>query len=492
MAFLTTSLDCRGLTPALSILRIKQAILSSKRRDAKFKVIFGSGCASTNVANALGAMAAQVEYVSEGGVEDGRSCPCPCAAECTQVIGEPEAASEDLWWQRPDLRYHQGILQLADVNLKQLAAQVGTPSYVCNAARVAENVWRLAAALDASGLTHLIYFAIKANRAPALLTYLRTQNLCGVDVCSAGELLHAVACGFSPEAISFTGTSLSRSELETLAEFRMTKVNLDSLSALNSFGCLCPGRAVGLRINPGKGLGYHGDGRLKYSGDDTTKFGIYLEHLDEAKSIAARWNLRVERVHFHAGSGYLDPELGQFRDVLDAADAFIDRLPSVEEVNIGGGMGVPHIATDRPLDLHRWGEVIAERFGSRGLRIMVEPGDFLVKDAGLLLTTVNYVEQRRDVVFAGLDAGFNLAPEPAFYGLPCEPVTVAPRGDEGSETYTVVGNINEALDKWAVGHRMPRLHEGDLVALLNAGGYSSSMRSEHCLRGRANEIVLIA
>ena len=152
---------------------------------------------------------------------------------------------------------------------------------------------------------------------------------------------------------------------------------------------------------------------------------------------------------------------------------------------------MPHTSADKPLDLERWAAVIARRFAGRGLLVAVEPGDYLVKDAGLLLTTVTYVERRRDVLFAGLDAGFNLAMEPAFYGLPCEPVAVAPRWDEGTETYTVVGNINEALDMWAVGHRMARLRDGDRVALINSGGYAASMRSDHCLRGEAKEILLI-
>ncbi|MGH3926746.1 MAG: hypothetical protein ACRDTT_28440, partial [Pseudonocardiaceae bacterium] len=158
---------------------------------------------------------------------------------------------------------------------------------------------------------------------------------------------------------------------------------------------------------------------------------------------------------------------------------------------VGGGLGVPHSSADKPLDVDRWAAAIARRFAGTGLLVAVEPGDYIVKDAGLLLTTVTYVERRRDVLFAGLDAAFNLAMEPAFYGLPCEPVVVVPRSDKGTETYTVVGNINEALDKWAVNHRMTRLQEGDHVALINSGGYAASMRSNHCLRGQVKEVLLI-
>lgn len=464
----STTLDCRGLTPALTILRIKQAISSSRYADAPLRVILGPDCRREHVASALGTAAGRLQYADE-----------------------PPTDVTPPWWHRRDLRYRDGRLHLGEADVDELAARVGTPAYVCRADRVRENIERLSGALSSMGLDRQIYYAVKANRSAGLLSYLRTRHLCGVDVCSTGELMHVLACGFPADAISFTGTSLSSQEIEVLSRFSPIRVNLDSLSSLENFGRARPGQEVGLRINPGVGVGYQGNERLNYSGAPTTKFGIYRDHLDEAKAVAARWDLRVVRLHLHVGCGYLDAELAQLEGALDAADAFTGHFADLGEVNLGGGLGVPHGSGDDPLDLRRWATAIARRFGDRGLLVAVEPGDYLVKDAGLLLTTVTYVERRRDVLFAGLDAGFNLAMEPAFYGLPCEPVAVTPRWDEGTVTYTVVGNINEALDKWAVDHPMTRLREGDHVALLNSGGYAASMRSDHCLRGQAREVLLI-
>ncbi|MBB6254544.1 diaminopimelate decarboxylase [Nitrospirillum iridis] len=463
------------MTEALSILRIKQTICSGTRVEAPLLVVLGADCGSERVSNALGNLADRVQYV----ISD------------AAPTGEDLAAVPSTWWQRHDLRYRDGRLHLGGVDLAELATQIGTPSYVYRAARVRENIERLDEAMSSAGIDHRLYYAMKANRSPALLSYLRTLNLCGVDVCSAGELLHAVSCGFPADAISFTGTSLTRHDIQALSAFKQVRVNLDSLASLNSLGRACPGRAVGLRVNPGRGLGYHGDSRLNYSGAATTKFGIYPDHVEEAKAIAATWDLRIVRLHVHAGCGYLDNELGQLADIFEIVGELAAQFADLEEINIGGGLGVPHVAGDKALDLRSWAAVIARHFAGSGLRVAVEPGDYLVKDAGLLLTTVTYVERRRDVLFAGLDAGFNLAMEPAFYGLPCEPVAVAPRSDEETEIYTIVGNINEALDRWATGHRMPRLQEGDYVALLNCGGYAASMRSDHCLRGQAREVFLI-
>jgi diaminopimelate decarboxylase len=477
----STILDCRGLTPALTILRIKQAVCSSQASGAPLRVILGVDCEREHVSNALAELAERVRYVAaDTGVR----------TDADSRDGQPTDLAPP-WWQRRDLRYEDGRLHFGMVDMEELATQVGTPAYVCRADRVKENVQRLSDAMSSAGISHEIYYAIKANRSPALLTYLRTLGLCGVDVCSTGELMHVLGSGFPASVISFTGTSLSAQEIEILSRSKDLRVNLDSLSSLNGLGRARPGREVGLRINPAVGVGYHDNDRLTYSGAPTTKFGIYLDHIEEAKAIAARWDLRIVRLHFHVGCGYLDAQLDRLQDALDAASAFIEHFTDLREINLGGGLGVPHTSSDKPLDLERWASAIARRFAGRGLLVAVEPGDYLVKDAGLLLTTVTYVERRRDVLFVGLDAGFNLAMEPAFYGLPCEPVAVVPRWDEGMQTYTIVGNINEALDKWAVDHHMARLREGDLVALINSGSYAASMRSDHCLRGQAREVLLI-
>lgn len=394
------------------------------------------------------------------------------------------------WWQRDDLAFRQGRLHLGTADLDALARKVGTPAYVVRAPRVAEKLRLLHKALDGAALDHRVYYAIKANRTPQLLSYLAGQGLCGADICSPEELLHALGCGFREEEISFTGTSLSPADIDLLSRFDGIAINFDSLAALERYGRLCPGRKVGIRINSDRGIGYGDSEMLQYSGTAATKFGIYLDRLPEAIEIAERFGLEITRIHFHAGCGYLDREMDQFAAVLEASRAFIDQLPELTEVNIGGGLGVPHRAGDCPLDLDRWAAIIAGAYEGRNLTVAVEPGDFLIKDAGVLLASVTYRERRKEVAFLGLDAGFNLAMEPAFYGLPCEPVPAVP-SDTAERRFTVVGNVNEALDKWAEDHPMPPPADGDVIALINAGGYAASMRSDHCLRGAARSVLLL-
>ncbi|MBZ4023127.1 diaminopimelate decarboxylase [Rhodobacter sp. TJ_12] len=410
--------------------------------------------------------------------------------ELPKTAAAAPAAATAPWWQRDDLALRGGHLHLGTADLEALARKIGTPAYVIRAPRVTEKLGQLHRALDRAGLDHRVYYAIKANRTPQLLSYLAGQGLCGADICSPEELLHALSCGFREEDISFTGTSLSRADIETLARFEGIAINFDSLAALDRFGQICPGRKVGLRINPDRGIGYGGSEMLQYSGTAATKFGIYLDRLPEAIEIARKHGLTITRLHFHAGCGYLDREMTQFAAVLEASRAFIAQLPGLTDINIGGGLGVPHRASDAPLDLDLWAKTIAQAYGGAGLTVSVEPGDFLIKDAGVLLASVTYRERRKAVEFLGLDAGFNLAMEPAFYGLPCEPVPAAPR-DAAPSPFTLVGNVNEALDKWAEDHPLPDPQEGDVIALINAGGYAASMRSDHCLRGDARSVLLL-
>jgi len=131
------------------------------------------------------------------------------------------------------------------------------------------------------------------------------------------------------------------------------------------------------------------------------------------------------------------------------------------------------------------------------VEVCVEPGDFIVKDAGVLVLQVVSAERKRQVDFVGVDGGFNLAVEPFFYGLPCEPVPCRIAGavdevyaPEALRPVSIAGNINEALDVWADQVPLPPLAEGDYLAFINAGGYASAMSSNHCMRGQFQERLL--
>ena len=363
------------------------------------------------------------------------------------------------------------------------------PAFFYNAERVRAKLRMLRDALATIGLPSRVFYAMKANRFAPLLTFMRSTGLCGIDACSPRELQLALACGFAETDVSYTATSVSNADLDVLIRHPGCMINCDSLSSLRRLGERDPGRTVGLRINPGMGVGYGDNELLRYSGAKTTKFGIYRQHLDEALDVAARHDLDIRGIHFHVGIGYQSAQLPLWEEVLRVCAEFVDAVPGVRRVNLGGGLGLPHVAADEGLDLGAWAQVITRRFGSRGVEIGVEPGDFIVKDAGVLVLQVNTVETKRDTCFVGVDGGFNLAMEPAFYRLPCEPTPCEVRPGE-ERVVTIAGNINEALDVWSRDVALPPVEEGDYLAFLNAGGYASAMSSDHCMRGAFHERLL--
>lgn len=397
------------------------------------------------------------------------------------------------WWTRDDLRRDaDGRLIFAGHDVAALASAHDLPFFLYNGARIRANAARLRTALAASGCDHRIYYAMKCNRFPPLLRMLAAEGGIGIDICSPDEMDLAIACGFAPRDISFTGTAVAPRDLDRLLAQPDLHINCDSLAQIRMIGERTPGRTIGIRVNPGRGTGYGDSARLTYAGERTTKFGIYREQWADALDLAARYGLTVSTIHFHVGCGYLSQQLDAWDAAVGEAASFLADLPQVKTVNIGGGLGLPHRAGEPPLDLDRWSAIIARHFGGRDLTVAAEPGDYLVKDAGLLVLSVVWVERKRDTMFVAVDGGFNLHPEPAHYDLPCEPVACTLRTADQSrwQAVTVAGNINEALDIWAEDHAMPPLYEGDRIALINAGGYGSAMSSNHCMRGGFVETLL--
>ena len=396
------------------------------------------------------------------------------------------------WWQRGDLNYQQGNLHFAGHDVRGLARMHGTPTFFYSARRLTDNVERLHTALHKAGLDgrYRVLYAMKANRFAPLLTHLKSTGLVGIDACSPNEVEHAIACGFRPEEISFTNTSLSRTDYQRLNRFEGISMQCDSLTCIRNWGEMGRGRNIGLRINPSIGLGRADNDKLQYAGEDTTKFGIYREQFLEAIALAKRYDLTITKIHFHTGCGYLTPQLDYWERIIQTCMWFVDQVAdSVQVVNVGGGLGVPHTAFDAPLDLNQWAAVLARNFKDRKLTIEVEPGDYLAKDTGILLLTVNTVEVKRDKTFVGVDAGFNIALEPAVYGLPFQPVPAMVREGEKMKV-TVAGHINEALDIFYHNVEITPVEEDDVLVLINAGAYSTSMASNHCMRGEYKEFLL--
>ncbi len=397
------------------------------------------------------------------------------------------------WWRRSDLYYHQGDLFLGDENLNKFTQSIDTPCFVYNSSRVTENIHRLHHALNEQIQRYQIFYAMKANRNLPLLSHIRNLRLTGIDCCSPNEVLLARQIGFRPSEISFTGIALSNSDLNFLLRYTDMWINCDSLSQIRRIGELAPGRKIGIRINPASGIGYTDD--FQYSGEKTTKFGIYADAFLDALKLVKDYGLVLAGIHCHLGWGMLTRHLSMLDSALDQISWFIQQSQveqQIQYVNLGGGLGIPHRSDDGTIDLFQWAELIALRLHSYGVDVFVEPGDYIVKDAGVFLVQITAIEQKRDRLFVFVNGGSNLVGEPTFYGIPHEIVPVyLPNTSAEMVKVSVVGNINEAIDVLAEDvYLHGSIQEGDYLAILNTGGYNASMSSNHCMRGTFQEYLI--
>jgi len=397
------------------------------------------------------------------------------------------------WWSRPGLEIRDGRLLVAGRDAEELARELGTPTFVYDLPRIEEQARSLVEAFERAGAPFRLRLAVKAQRDPQVLRFVRELGFVGADVSSPGELAHVLEHGWRPEEISYTGTNVSERDLDRiLAEG--VPVNVDLLSQLERYGRRAPGTAVGLRVNPRVGAA-SGLGRAHlYSGAHRpSKFGVLDGQLEDALRIAAEHGLRLDTVHFHVGDGFRTDGLAAFELAAERVAAMTRRVQRaghpVVEVNAGGGLGVPHDADEAPLDVDAYAAALVRHLGLLGVTIACEPGDFLTKEMGVLLAEVVTVDDRDGHRVVGLDAGYTVAPEHFIYGEPTPVVLCRAADGDRAAVATVAGNINEGDDLWAEDQPLPEVVEGDVLAILRVGSYNQSMHLDHCLRPPAGVVA---
>lgn len=391
------------------------------------------------------------------------------------------------WWQRPGLDVRDGRLTIAGRDAEKIAREHGTPLFVHDLESLREQAERLHDAMAGAGLRFQIRLALKAQRDPDLLRYLRQHApYIGMDVCSPGEAEWALEHGWAPGEISYTGTNVSDRDLDRLLPTGV-HINVDLLSQLERIGRRAPGSTVGIRVNPGIGASHKGGEETLYAGSAPTKFGILPERLEASVAIARRHDLVIDTVHYHTGYLYMTESLPVVeeaaRRVAEMARQLRDLGCPIAEVNTGGGLGVRFRPNDTGLDVVAWAAALARQLGDLDVVVATEPGEYLTKHVATLLAEVITVEDRgQDQVFVGLDAGWNSANESFVYEIPFHPIVCRAADAEPVRAYTVTGHINEGNDVFATQVDLPEVKEGDIVAIPNVGSYNLSMASDHCLR----------
>src|SRR5262245_24168866 len=271
------------------------------------------------------------------------------------------------WWSRPGLDVADGRLRVAGRDAEGVARVAGTPTFVHDLVRIREQARSLADAFERAGAAVRLRLALKAQREPEVLAFVRGLGSLGIDACSPGEVRHALAHGWAPEEISFTGTNLSDADVDALIGSGV-HVNLDQLSQLDRWGRKAPGTRVGIRVNPRAGASWSGlpaeEGESLYAGARATKFGILPEQLDDALALAAKHELAIDTVHVHVGDGFLSDALPRLAVAVERVAEMTRSVRaaghSVVEVNAGGGLGVPQRPEDEPLDVDAYARILTE------------------------------------------------------------------------------------------------------------------------------------
>jgi diaminopimelate decarboxylase len=404
---------------------------------------------------------------------------------------------ERTWWARPGLQVRDGRLTIAGRDAEEVARAYGTPVYVHDLERIAEQTRALQDSMAGAGLDHIVRLALKAQRDPEVLAFVRRlgapgdAGAVGMDVCSPGEVDWALAHGWTPDEISYTGTNVADRDLDRILAAGV-HLNVDLLTQLARVGRRAPGIEVGIRVNPRIGASRAGDGSTLYAGPRPTKFGIFPERLDEAVAIARTHEITIDTVHVHVGDGYLTEDLPAFEESMRRVAEVVERLRAagcpIREVNTGGGLGVPQAAGEVALDLPAWAAILARHLGPLGVTVATEPGDFLVKECAVHLAEVVTVEDRDGHAFVGLDTGWNVMDEHFVYRSLLDMVLCRAADAEPEQEVTISGNINEGDDLFAEELPFPAVREGDIVAAINVGSYNASMTSGHCLREPAGSV----
>lgn len=333
-----------------------------------------------------------------------------------------------------------------------------------------------------------IFYACKANTNPDVLKFLRRLGSC-VECVSRGEVERALEAGFPRDRISYTCSNIPQAELAWVMRQGIS-VQLDSLTQLEWWGRMKPRSRISLRINRGFGAGAHSH---IITGGPESKFGIYYTDILKARALAKRYHLTIAGLAQHIGSNILNADtfVRAMRLILASAKHF----PDLEYVDFGGGLGIPYRPDTEPLNVAVLGRKLSAEFSDfcrdygRALEMRLEPGRFLVAEAGGLLAEVVDIKRTPKHVFVGVNSGFNHLIRPAFYGSYhhifnlSHPKSITVRAN-------IVGNICESGDCFAHDRLIPSPHTGDLLLFADAGAYGYTMSSDYNLRARPKEVLM--
>jgi bifunctional diaminopimelate decarboxylase / aspartate kinase len=332
-----------------------------------------------------------------------------------------------------------------------------------------------------------VFYALKANDHPDVLRTFYEAGL-GFECVSPGELAHLrrLFPSLAPERVLFTPNFAAAEEYQE-AFAQGVLVTLDNVQALEAWPELFRGRAMLVRFDPGRGAGHH---RYVRTAGAQSKFGVAPADAERLRALADQLHLHIIGLHAHVGSGILQPETWA-ETALFLAELAEAYFPEVRYLDLGGGLGVPERTGAPGLDLAAL-ETRLQRFKAAHPRyeLWLEPGRFLVAEAGVLLARVTQVKTKNGARYIGLETGMNSLIRPALYGAYHEIVNLSRLADPATQTVDIVGPICETGDVLGYSRRLPETYVGDVLLIAQAGAYGAVMSSHYNRRQPACEVFL--
>ena len=369
----------------------------------------------------------------------------------------------------------------AALKLQALAHEHGS-AYVYDTATLQAQ----ARALRALQSLDRVHYALKANSNPEVLRVLAAEGM-AFECVSRAEVEHVLAAvpGLKATEILFTPNFAPRAEY-VWAVGAGVRLTLDNLHPLREWPEVFAGRDLFVRLDPGHGRGHHQHVR---TAGTHSKFGVPLFELDELARLATAAGARIVGLHAHVGSGIFATDT--WRDTAEQLAAAAVGLPDVRVLDIGGGLGVPDRADRAPVDLAALDATLAVfKAEHPQFQLWMEPGRFLVAQAGVLVAEVTQLKGKGSMQYVGLATGMNSLIRPALYGAWHEIVNLTRLAAAATERYTVVGPICESGDVLGNDRHLPPTFEGDVVLVATAGAYGRVMSSHYNLRPPAVEILI--
>lgn len=387
-------------------------------------------------------------------------------------------------------RYEGGKAFVEGVALEEIAAAVGTPTYVYSAAHIADRYRALEASV--AGHPTKICYAVKSNGSLAVLRHLQRLGS-GADIVSVGEMKRAMAAGIAPSEIVFSGVGKTDDELDAAIEVGLRSINAESSEEVTRIAARA--RATGktanvtLRVNPDVDPKTH---PYLATGLREAKFGISMEEAATlARHVHATDGLRMEGIGCHIGSQIADvtPFLDSFDRLRELAQGLKNDGVSLGHIDLGGGFGIAYSESEAELDISAWGKAIVKAGAELDIELMIEPGRYLTGQAGVLLTRVVGNKRSPTKGFLIIDAAMNDLLRPALYQAYHAIVPVnRPAADAEVSTVDVVGPVCESGDFLGLERAMPSCETGSLLGVLSAGAYGMSMASNYNTRPLPAEV----